>query len=545
MAMFSNALIRPDGKYRHRVREWAAGRKDILAGCALAGLAAWPRLHGLGDYSLTLDESTIVEFARGVLEHGYPVVKVGSMEVPLATYELLPYVMAPFLALLGQSDFAIRLSAALFGIATTYLIYDTSMRWFDRRVGILAALLYAFSPWAIYWGQSSFHPSQTQFFAFLAVRGAQSLLRAEAATPRAAYLAALFFCLAFLSWEGMGFLLPVVFVTGLVLNRGDWRWLKNVHLWLAIAIAAVVVVGQGVRRVLVQDSFLMVGSGKSEVSMPQLVFTQTDYSPAFYLKNFFGTETHVVLSMVFLLGLMFIRRNGNLRFVSALVITAIVLMTNFLPFYSAHYVYYLLPWFLIATSAMTFEVIDGLAASPSARFGAVRAAHAVFAGGLILLEIASATPAGLKLYELDKDWQNPYRQDLRVGLAGIDYRGPVETLAAQYRDGDVIVSLAPFPLKLYGGLSDDYYLQSVAGQKVVYDPAGDSPYYIEKYAGNPVLRSLAEFEDMLYRHDRVWLLAAPYGIFTSLQDRALLDFIDKHMTVKADSYDARLYLWSR
>lgn len=525
-----------------RVRAAAIDWLGWPAAVAVALLAALLRLRGIDGFSLTLDEATIVEFARGVLARGYPYVMVGSMEVPLATYELLPYPIALSMLLFGFSDFAVRLPAVLFGTATTLLVHASAARWFDRRSALLAALLYALSPWAIHWGHNAFHPAQAQFFAFLTVIRAHPLLLGRVVRMRDYYLTALCFVLAFLSWEGIGFLLPVLFATGIVLNGSRWQWLWRGHLWAAMGLIAAVVVLQGLRRVLLQASYLMVGSGKSEVSLPQLAFTHLDYDPWFYVQQFFGMESHVVLSAVFVCALPWLRHSPALRYVYAVLLGAVFFLTNFLSFSSAHYLYWVFPLFVIAVAATTAFIGERLLAG--APGPAARAAGMASLVLLLALELGSASAYGLRLYRLPVSVDSD-RNDYRLGLAGVDYRGPLETFRRDYRPGDVVITLAGMPMDLYAGTSGDYFLQSVTGQKVIYDPGAGLPRYVDKYVGNPVLRSRAELEDLLYRHRRVWLFVAPAGMFTKLQDAELIAFVKQRLKPVAESYDSALYLWSR
>lgn len=518
-------------------------RPAALALSVILILTAAIRLYLANDFNLTLDEATLVEFAQGILKRGYPFIMVGTMEVPLATYELVPYPIAISMAIFGLNEFAVRLPSILFGTGTAVLIFIAARRWFDLRTAILASMLYALSPWAIYWGHNCFHPAQAQFFATLTLIRAHSLL-SNPMPPRASYYqTALFFVLAFLSWEGIGFMLPILFIAGLVINWGKWRWLKHRHLWYATACIVAVVAAQGIRRVLLQVSYLMVGSGKSETSLPQLVFTQSDYNPWFYIANFFGLESNLVLTAVFIAGLFFLKNNRDMRYVYAVVIGAIFFLTNFLSFSSAHYVYWVLPFFLMGVAAATFKFADSVVPRKFQSGFAVRASGTLAILLLLALEMGTATPFGLKMYDLVGHWQDPKRTDLRIGLAGVDYKGVSKVLQQEYLPGDVVVTIAAMPMGIYGGTRGDYFLEGVTAQKVIYDPGAKSPRYVDKYVGNPVLRGVEELESICYRNKRVWLFIAPVGIFFKLQDPALVDFINKRMKVVAESYDATLYLW--
>lgn len=510
---------------------------------AIVALAAAMRLSGLDAFSVTLDEATMGEMAKGVMARGYPSLYVGTMEVPLATYELVPFFLALSISLLGFSDFSIRLPSALFGIFTTILVLALGKKWFNRRTGLLAGLLYGLSPWAIHWSQNCFHPSQTQFFVLLTLIPVHRLLSEEQIPARTHYLAAGSFSCAYLSWEGSGFVLPILLCVALMMRWGKWDWLKNRHLWIASGLLLLVMFAQGLRRVLLNVGYLMVGSGKSDLSLPQLVFTETSYSPYYYLKNFLGTESHLLLTLVFIAGSCFVRRDNNLRFLYALTILAIAFMTNFLAYYNAHYIYYLLPVFLLAVAAATVRILDALPGPTAPGLLSLRAAHAVAGFMLLGLVFAYATPYGLRLSELSEDFRNPVRRDLRREIAGIDYRQLATILMNHYEPGDVVISAAPLAMRHYAGIDGDYFLQTITGRKVIFDPNVRHLYYRDKYAGNPVLRSQQELDEVLSRYQRVWLYAAPYGGFKDIVHKEILDFIQNNMEVISETFDGRLYLW--
>lgn len=496
--------------------------------------------------SLSLDESTIVVFAQSILESGYPFVNVGSMQVQLATYEIVPYFMALSIGVLGLTDFAIRLPSVLFGLATCYLIFTYSWKWFNWRVAILAGLLYAFSPWAIYWATNAFHPSQMQFFALLTIVQAQKIIALEKVETRSYYLTAFCFVCAYLSWEGIGFLLPILLVVMILMRWGNWDWLKNRHLWLASAIIVFVVVAQGVRRVLLQKSYLMVGSGRGDVSMPELAFTKTYYDPLFYINELFTREGHRILTGLFIIGVFFVGKNVNFRYLYLLAIVAVFFMTNFLGYYSPHYIYYVLPLFFIVVAAVTFFLLESVTSTKlSDMLFSGRIARRFCYAMLIGIELVSFSAYGPKMWRIYGDFSDLGRADWRLGLANVDYKGLIDIMEEQYRPGDGIINFAPFTLRRYVNKTGDYFLQSFTMQKLVYDPSGTSPYYMEKYAGSKTLRSKDELLDALVRHERFWLLVAPYRPLRVILDAETLTFIDEHMTLVAESFDGKLYVWNR
>lgn len=508
--------------------------------------SAVARFSSIDMRSLTLDESTIVVFAQSILEKGYPYVYVGSMEVQLATYEIVPYFMALSISLFGLTDVAVRLPAALFGLGTTYLIFATAWRWFDWRVAILAGILYALSPWAIFWATNAFHPSQMQFFAMLTIIQAHKIITLDKVEPRTYYLTTFFFTCSYLSWEGIGFLLPILLVVIILMRWGNWDWLKNRHVWIASAIIVFVVVAQGIRRVLLQKSYLMVGSGRGDVSLPEFVFTKTYYDPFFYVNELFLREGHWILTGLFIIGVFYTRRSINFRFVYFLTIVAVFFMTNFLGYYSAHYIYYALPFLFMAVAVVTFELLKSVTSTTfSDTLSGGRVARRISYCLLIAIEIGSASAFGPKLWRTYGNLSDIGRGDMRPGLASIDYKGLIETMDSLSKPGDAIINFAPFTLRRYINKSGDYFLQNFTMQKLVYNAEGTSPYYLDKYAGNITLRSKDELLDALYNHERVWLLAAPYRPLRDILNAETLEFIDKYMTLVDESFDGRLYLWER
>ncbi len=501
------------------------------------------RLTGLDGFSLTLDESTLVETAKGVLERGVPSLYVGTMRVDLATYELVPYFIASSISIFGISDFTLRLPTALFGVLTTMVAFHAGWRLFDWRVGVLVGLLYGLSPWAEHWAHNLFHPSQTQFFVLLTALQVRRLLQDDCVPVRTYYLAAFLFSCAYLSWEGSGFVLPILLIVAMIMRWGQWNWLKSPHLWVASGIVILVVALQGIRRVLLQADYLMVGAGKSDVSLPQLVFTKTNYSPYYYLWNFFATEFHLVLTVIFVLGLVFAARHWNLRFFYAFTILAVFFMTNFLGYYNAHYIYYLLPIFLIAASAATIKFVDYFASGMSSGLNSVRIGYQVSELALLLLVLAFSTSAGLRFNYLGEEYRNPLRSDVRKELAGIDYRGLSNELMKYYRPGDVVIALAPLALRHYSGIDGDYFLQTITDRKVIYDPGNKDPVYLDKYVGNAVIRTKEEFAEILAKNNRVWIYASPFGGFKEIVEKELLEFMQKRMKVMGEAYDGKLYLW--
>ena len=79
------------------------------------------------------------------------------------------YLTAPFVGLLGLSEFSTRLPFALLGTASVLVVGLLGYRLLGRAAGLLAALLLAFEPWHLNYSRTAFPASLLPFFSVCAV----------------------------------------------------------------------------------------------------------------------------------------------------------------------------------------------------------------------------------------------------------------------------------------------------------------------------------------------------------------------------------------
>jgi len=94
-----------------------------------------------------------------------PQTSIGNMYLGPLYY----YLMLPFYLVLGTVGPSI--GVALFGVATTYLLWFCGKEWFSKEVGLISAYFYAISPVAIILSRSSWNPNVMPFFALLTIWG--------------------------------------------------------------------------------------------------------------------------------------------------------------------------------------------------------------------------------------------------------------------------------------------------------------------------------------------------------------------------------------
>lgn len=511
----------------------------IFLGLLLAG-ALW-RFHDLDVQSLYHDEVHMVTFVQGLFHKGYPYKMVGPLERPLATYELLPYPIALAAWLVGVHDFALRLPAACFGVLTLALLYCIGKRLFCAEAGLLAAALYAFCPQALIWSQYLWHPQQTQFCALLTSYLWYRAIHLQPRQPVLLYGAAGASLGTYLSWEGSGFLLPALGIGLWMASRNGMSWWREKHLWSALALLAAGVLWQLGRRQLLQVSYMVVGTGLSDVSLPSFHFFDPLYDPTYYVRNFLWLDNNAVLTIVALCALPVLRYHAGLAYYWSVPVAVLAMMTNLLPHPAIRYVYYLQPFVILSAAGVTGIFLQHIRAM--ARRSRVRLLRGMVT--LVSLTIGTglmvSSSAWAKLYRINA-FAQPVGLHVRPATYDVDYRDSAHYLKAHYQDGDLVISVVPDTLAYYAGIRSDFFVEAYPMRQALYDPSQASPRYLERIAGVPVLRNLQELAEALHQQRRTWIVAAPYGRFVFMVREEMFAYVRQRARVVYESYDARIYL---
>jgi 4-amino-4-deoxy-L-arabinose transferase-like glycosyltransferase len=468
------------------------------------------RSHGLLDASFGHDEASMARFSRGVLKVGFPYVVNGSYTKWLTTYELIPYPMALSSLIVGPSVVAYRLPALIFGTITIGLIAWAGYRMFDRRVGIVAALIYTFLPSSVAWARDGFYPSQECCFALLTYWLFYEAIRDEdRLNHRYFVLSAIAFLLTYLSWEGSGFILPSLVVTIVVVRWGRLDWAKDRVLWRSTAVvAAIVIVQLSIRQILMTPHYLGIAYDLSEVSTPAPVFLERNlFHPFYYVTSFFFAENRTVLSLLALGGLCALRFNQGLRYVWILLITLELCYTGLLPNYAPRYYFQAQPLLVLAAVGLYFHFADAVRrAEPVPCPTYVWGVRNCCTWLLLTLVILSANPYILKLYRLGADETAPmFFERVGVGFKA-NYRDADLYVSRHFKPGDAVITREPHVFAYYAHQPADYSTDTLLNSRIFYDGGTDRPRYIDKWYGLPSLRSFQELLDLRARHSRLWII---------------------------------------
>ena len=157
----------------------------------------------------------------------------------------MPYLIVVSEAVFGPTAFAVRLPAALSGIALVLGVYLLGSETFDRRAGMLAALLLAISPWHVQVSRLGFRsglaPVCITFGLWLFLR---ALRRGGSLVPAGAVLG-----LSLYTYLGARAFLPLL-VIGMVAIYGRTLWLRPKRVLAGLAALAAVAAPLGLWAVL-------------------------------------------------------------------------------------------------------------------------------------------------------------------------------------------------------------------------------------------------------------------------------------------------------
>ncbi len=116
------------------------------------------RFYNLGFNSLWLDEASTYTFAINSFQGIWQATASGEFNPPLF------YWLEHGMLMLGNNEFFLRFIPAVAGVLTVPLIYFAGKEFLDRTTGLIAAAVFAFSPFLVYYSQEARAYSLMFFF---------------------------------------------------------------------------------------------------------------------------------------------------------------------------------------------------------------------------------------------------------------------------------------------------------------------------------------------------------------------------------------------
>jgi 4-amino-4-deoxy-L-arabinose transferase-like glycosyltransferase len=115
---------------------------------AITLIGAVLRFYKLGEWSFWIDEVLSAERAMIIFE------RLSNGEFSLMGHPLTLMSMHVPIAILGMSEWSVRLAPAIIGILSVPILYFPVRKMFGTAVAIVTSLLLATSPWHLVWSQS-------------------------------------------------------------------------------------------------------------------------------------------------------------------------------------------------------------------------------------------------------------------------------------------------------------------------------------------------------------------------------------------------------
>ena len=525
------------GELLKNARNWRPALAAALAGIVVAGF--FLRLHGVADVSLDHDELSLVRMSRGVLTTGYPHDQTGDANRNLTTYEATTYPLALAGFLSGWSEGGVRLPAVIFGSLTILVLGVCGARMMGSPTGLLAAAIYAVLPSAIQWARNAFWPQQTTFAATLTVWLFYEAIRRREIHGRFATLASAGISLAYLSWEGSGFIIPALGVSLLVLRWRDWSWLRDWHLWRCLVAVAAVIVIQQSYRALNSSSYLLVGPGLSDLKAPSLFFLTPMFDPSFYFTNLLDPENHHPLALLGAVSAICFHRDRAIRFLTVVFGTLLLCYTAFLSVYAVRYAHWFLPVLVLLAAGGAVKFVARVLAlartAPEHVFAWTTGACSVAA------LVAVSGSIGLKPFRIAPSPGSPVFRT-RDRVYQYDYRDASRYVRDHAQPGDVVIPNFPHTFLYYAGWPGDYFLTSLLAKRMLYDELRDVPVFTDRFSGLPVLRDLGELREVIDRSARTWIVSVPIGSFANVNDPALPKLLVERGEIVFETYNAQVFL---
>ena len=141
-----------------RLSDWPRSAPVV----AILLLALALRVYRLADQSLWFDET---------LSWWVATTDIPGFLLPYGAYTPLYYFLIGAVSFLGKSEFLLRFASVFFGVLSVVMIERVGRRVGGERVGLLAALLLAINPFAIWFAQDARMYAMVPFFVLVAMDG--------------------------------------------------------------------------------------------------------------------------------------------------------------------------------------------------------------------------------------------------------------------------------------------------------------------------------------------------------------------------------------
>lgn len=480
-----------------RVRPWVSWA--ILACILGIGLAIC--VHGLAQDKLLADEYVSLLAARGILRHGVPIYE--NTGIFYTRSSLFHYLLAGVMAVFGEQNIgALKMVPVLWHLAAAALVFIWGRQLKGEKAGLLAAMLAALSPFAIYFAREIRFYSQFEFFITLTFYFLwRALQKPESDGYKVATLLA--YSGAYLSQQFAFALLPALFLVALF--SGQLRaWFRGWPL-AAVAFAIAVMALDAAAYFLYCQTYLPFVDAES-VSLLGFHADVLEVLPMMLLSGL--ERAQLAIGAAYLLGalcmLIGLVRSASLRqratkggwtwwaYLYLVGLTTILITALLASRPTPRYIVHLVP-IVCLTAACGVDWFASMLGRAVAAFGGRLSAAMVrfaFAAGCVLLLVAAGRPV--------RTWDTTKRVEVR------DLTDAIAFLKRHAQPTDKLVILSP-EAAMYEFDRCDYMWRPKKGS--VFKYVASNGQMRERNSGAVVLDNADKLRALMANSERIWILA--------------------------------------
>lgn len=452
----------------------------------IAVLGMWLRIYNIGLEDLQADENVSWDAARGILKTGIPEAVSGVWYTRSPLYH---YLLAGWLAILGDNIVNARLFAALPGVGSIVVVYLlTRMISGDRLLGLFAAFLLAIDPWQLHVSRIIRFYQLMQFFGLLAT---YYFIKGIVWRQGKHYQNWFFVCAvaAVLSQEVFVVIFPAYGIAYLIYYR-PFSWSEDKNLWIGFTVGmSIALFDVALFSILCLTPHVGVATSSGSIMQLHLL------NVTGFINTFLGgyNRAHLLYTLVTFAGLFYWIKQQNRAVLTLYLAVALTLITITILIMqiALRYLYIIYPYLIILT-VMTLGAFVQYGLNYLGRFSdnsllarrwAIVMSSTLFLAACVNLEIPKIADS----YQVGRNLGH---------MSALQY-------IEQYRQpGDKVMSVHPMPAAiLHGGI--DYYLMELVQFDEIY--LKDNRL-VDRWAGGQLVSKPDQLRQLFHRHSRLWII---------------------------------------
>lgn len=499
------------------------------------------RIHSLGSESFWFDETISSIAAIALSEHGAPVFTSGHF---YGRAILNTFLISLSFSVFGVNEFAGRFPSVIFGALTILLVYHIGSRWGNKRIGIIAAILVAFSVWEIAWSRQARMYQQLQFFYLLSLYLFYGYVSSR--DKKHLLLLAASFVATILS-HVFGYTLIVVFLLFLIISflkqNRDMNILRQKNV-LYVGIVFLFLLG--------------IAYNKGVIS--HVLQTQVNYYEEYiyFLKKNLGFSLFAAVPGATVL------MNRDWR--KGLLLTLSVVIPFYLMFFHVllfgiRYLYFVIPVLFILVAYFLDFIIEHTSQTVSKRFGplktndstkndtgsaGVRGKNAVqdnLSPNIpikpVIYSITVVSLIFLMYFSPAFTFTPKEVYDLGPNAPLADFRKAYSYVSSNMQPEDVVISTWTAPAQFYIGKNDYWLAFNVVGTGMESFTLNNESRDV--YSNSIVLKNIEMLENVTEIHERGWIVTDTLAWYKiSPQSR---NFIEAETKKELHDATVRVYMW--